>query len=190
MATLFKENPMRALASALIFLLLPAMLAGCSGDEDADDPKLSAQGKEVVRSMGGPFTADEFDKFLADLPKVSDLAAATAPAEGDTPGAALNEAVRDKLKKLGWDEDRFLYIYSHAMAMVNLDQMQRLTDRMRAQFKDLPEEQREAMGESFAKRIGGQMSDVRTNVDQHVPASEQAIVHKNMDKLMHAMGIR
>ena len=181
---------MKILASALLPLLLLGMLAACSGDDVADDPKLSAQGKEVVQAVGGPFDADEFDKFLADLPKISGLTAGAAQDAGDATGAALNAKVRSTLKDLGWDEDRFLYIYSHAMAMVNLDQMQRMTDQMQAQFKDMPDEQRQAMEQMISKQIGGQMDDVRADVDKHVPASEQAIVSDNMATLMQAMGMR
>ncbi|WP_319583153.1 hypothetical protein [uncultured Pseudodesulfovibrio sp.] len=180
---------MRTLASTLFFLLLASMIAACSGNDVADETKLSDQGKEVVQALGGPFTADEFKRFLADLPKISDLTAATVP-ETDDSGAALNVAVRNKLEDLGWDKDRFLYIYSHAMAMVNLDQMQRLTDQMQAQFKDMPEEQREAMEQMISKQMGGQMGDLRADVDKHVPATEQAIVNDNMKALMNAMGMR
>ncbi|WP_338668346.1 hypothetical protein [Pseudodesulfovibrio methanolicus] len=180
---------MRVLASALLSLLVLGMFAACSGNETADDPKLSDQGKEVVKAVGGPFTADEFRKFLDDLPKIPGL---TKSAQGasDASGAAMNTAVRNAIKDQGWDEDRFLYIYSHAMTMVNLDQMQRMTDQMQAQFKDMPDDQRKAMEQMLSKQIGGQLNDVQADVDKQVPASEQAIVRDNMDKLMRVMGIR
>lgn len=181
---------MRILAPTLLCLLLTGMLAACSGNDAADDPKLSEPGKEVVQAVGGPFTVDEFEKFLADLPKISGLTAATAQDADDATGEALNTAVRDELRELGWDEDRFLYIYSHTVTMMNLVQMQRMTDQMEAQFKDMPDEQRKAMEQMLSQRIGGQLNDVQADVDKQVPASEQAIVRDRMDSLMNVMGMR
>ncbi|MGE4423975.1 MAG: hypothetical protein AB7D39_16880 [Pseudodesulfovibrio sp.] len=181
---------MKVFASALLSLLALAMLAACSGDDVADDPKLSDQGKEVVKAVGGPFTADEFSKFLADLPKVPGLTVKTAQDASDASGAAMSAEVKSAIKSLGWDEDRFLYIYSHAMTMANLDQMQRMTAQMQDQFKDMPDEQRKAMEQMLSQQVGGQLNAVQAEVDKQVPASEQAIVRDHMGELMKTMGMR
>jgi hypothetical protein len=181
---------MKVLASALLSLLVLGMLAACSGNDPADDARLSAQGKEVVKAVGGPFTADEFKKFLADLPKIPGLAASPPEDAGGASSASLNAEVKGTIKSLGWDEDRFLYIYSHAMTMANLDQMQRMTDQMQAQLKDMPDEQRKAMEQTLSKQIGGQLDAVQAEVDKQIPASEQAVVRDNMNALMKAMGMR
>jgi hypothetical protein len=181
---------MRVLASALLSLLILGLLAACSGNDAADDPKLSDQGKEVIQAVGGPFSADEFEKFLADLPKIPGLTAQGAQDMSGASDAAMNAAVKDAITGLGWDEDRFLYIYSHAMTMVNLDQMQRMTGQMQAQLKDMPDEQRKAMEQMLSQQIGGQLAAVRAEADKQIPDSEQAIVRDNMDALMRVMGMR
>jgi hypothetical protein len=181
---------MRVLASALLSLLALGLLAACSGNDAADDPKLSDQGKEVVQAVGGPFTADEFTKFLADLPKIPGLTAKGAQDMSDASGAAMNAAVKSAISGLGWDEDRFLYIYSHAMTLVNLDQMQRMTEQMQAQLKDMPDEQRKTMEQMLSQQIGGQLDAMQAEVDKQIPDSEQSIVRDHLDELMRVMGMK
>jgi hypothetical protein len=156
----------------------------------AEDRNLSDQGKEVVQAVGGPFSAAEFKKFLADLPDIPGLTARSGQDAANISGAALSGEVRNAIKSHGWDEDRFLYIYSHTMTMVNLDQMQRMTRQMQDQFKDMPDEQRKAMEQMLSQQIGGQLSAVQAEVDKQVPVSEQDIVRDNMDALLKTLGMR
>ena len=180
---------MRAPASVLLSLLALFLLTACGGDDVADDPKLSDQGKEIVKVVGGPFTADEFDKFLADLPEIPGLTAERMQDVGDGSDADLTQAAIDAVKARGWDEQRFMYIYSHTMTMMNLDQMQRVAEQMQDQFKDMPEDQRKAMEQMMGQQLGSQMEAVRNEVDKQVPSSEQALVRDNMVRLHTALGL-
>lgn len=110
---------MKTRISALCLILTFSLLSGC-GDDVSNDPKLSEEGKTVITEMGGPFSADEFDRFLKDLPNIPGLTAESQQDMGDASGVALSTAVMDAAKSAGWDEERFMYIYSHAMTMVSL----------------------------------------------------------------------
>lgn len=178
---------MKALTSAVLSLLVLCCLAACGGDDVADDPKLSEEGKEVVQAVGGPFDAAEFRKFLKVLPEIPGLTAQNA---GDGSGAGMSAAVKDAIKAQGWDENRFLYIYGHAMVMANYEQMQGMTAQLQDQFKDLPEDQRKVMEQMMAQQVGGQVDAFKAKVDEQVPASEQAIILDHMDALMTTMGMR
>lgn len=180
---------MKAVSSALFLFLALFLLAGCSGDEVADDPKLSDEGKEIAKAVGGPFTADEFEKFLADLPGIPGMTAQSQRDIGDASGAGLSAAVLGAVKARGWSEDRFMYIYSHAMTMMNVEQMHRAMGQMQDQFKDMPEEQRQAMEQMMTQQMSGQMEAFQAEVDKQVPASEQAIILDNMDGLHTALGL-
>lgn len=179
---------MRVLTSVLLSLLALCCLAACGGDETPDDPKLSDEGKEIVRAMGGPFTEAEFKKFLADLPGIPGLAAQSMPATDDASSAS--QAIKNAIVSHGWDADRFLYIYSHAMTMMNYDQMQHMAGQMRERFQGMPEDQRKVMEQTMAQQIGGQMEALRAEVDKQVPASEQDIVRKHMAALAKLMDMR
>ncbi|EGB15885.1 hypothetical protein DND132_2682 [Pseudodesulfovibrio mercurii] len=177
---------MRALTSALLSLLVLCCLAAC-GNDVADDPKLSEEGKEVVQAVGGPFDAAEFKKFLKVLPEIPGLTAQNA---GDGSGVGMSAAVKSAIASHGWDENRFLYIYGHAMVMANYEQMQGMTAQLQDQFKDLPEDQRKAMEQMMSQQVGGQVDAFKAEVDKQVPASEQAVIRDNMDALMTAVGMR
>ncbi|WP_207264958.1 hypothetical protein [Desulfovibrio sp. Huiquan2017] len=179
---------MRVLASVLLSLLALCCLAACGGNDAPDDPKLSDEGKEIVRAMGGPFTEAEFNKFLADLPEIPGLAAQSMPMADDASDAS--QAIKNAIGSHGWDEDRFLYIYSHAMTMMNYDQMQHMAGQMRERFQGMPEDQRKAMEQTMAQQIGGQMEALRAEVDKQIPTSEQDIVRKHMTALTKLMGMR
>lgn len=177
--------PSSVLLSLLILPLMAGMLAAC-GDTPADDPGPLEQGHEAATAAGAPFTAGEFKKFLVDLPAIPGLAGRDADAEaGD-----LGEAVRDAITSRGWDQDRFLYIYSHAVTIMNLDQMRHMADGLRDRIGNLPEDKRKAMEQATAAQLDARLDTVRAEVDKQVPASEQAVIRDNMDALMNAMGMR
>lgn len=175
--------------SLLLVLAALTMLAGC-GDDVADDPKLSEEGKAVVEEVGGPFSASEFEKFLADLPKIPGLTAESRQYVGDASGAALTAKVIAAAESLGWDSDRFMYIYSHSMTMVSADQINKVNEQMQAQLKDMPEEQKKMMEQMLAQQGGGQMAAFQAELDQQVPASEQEIVKANLPELYSVLGIQ
>ncbi|MCJ2166157.1 MULTISPECIES: hypothetical protein [unclassified Pseudodesulfovibrio] len=179
---------MKKILFALCLILTLGLLTGC-GDDVSDDPNLSEEGKTVVTEMGGPFTASEFDKFLEDLPKMPGLTAESQQDIGDASGAALSEAVMSAAKAAGWDEERFMYIYSHTMTMVSLEQMDKIRAQMETQLKDLPEEQKKIMEQMMGQQIGGQAEAMQAEVDQQVPASEQTIIKDNMAAVYTALGI-
>ncbi|AMK10518.1 lipoprotein [Pseudodesulfovibrio indicus] len=181
---------MRKFHYAFFLLLALFLLAGCSGDEVADDPKLSDEGKEIASAVGGPFTADEFEKFLADLPAIPGLTTQGQQDMGEVSDGPLSAAILGAVKARGWSEERFMYIYSHAMTMMNVEQMHRAMGQMQEQFKDMPAEQRQAMEQMMGQQLSGQMEAYQAEVDKQVPASEQAIILDNMDGLYKALGMQ
>ncbi|MBG0790539.1 MAG: hypothetical protein H0S80_08605 [Desulfovibrionaceae bacterium] len=174
--------------SLLLMLAALTMLAGCG--DDADKAPLSEEGKTVVEEVGGPFSASEFERFLDDLPKVPGLTAETQKQIGEASGAFLTAKVIASVEALGWDSDRFMYIYSHSLVMVSAEQMNKVNEQMQAQLKDMPEDQREMMKQMLAKQGGGQMEAFQAEVDKQVPLSEQEIIRANMPRLCSVLGIQ
>ena len=174
--------------SLLLMLAALVMLAGC-GDDVADDPKLSEEGKTIIEEVGGPFSASEFERFLADLPGIPGLTAESQKYIGDADGAALSAKVLGAIKAKGWDEERFMYIYSHTMTMVSAEQMNKATEQMQAQIKDMPEEQKKMMEQMMGQQMGGQMEAFQAELDKQVPASEQEIIKDSLPELRSMLGI-
>lgn len=174
--------------SLLLMLTALVMLAGC-GDDVADDPKLSQEGKTIIEEVGGPFSASEFERFLADLPSIPGLTSESQKYIGDATGAELSAKVLTAIKAQGWDEERFMYIYSHSMTMVSADQMNKASEQMQAQLKDMPEEQKKIMEQMMNQQMGGQMEAFQAELDMQVPTSEQAIIRDNLPKLYSVLGI-
>lgn len=180
---------MKKLTCILTVLFLVGLLAGC-GDDVADDPNLSEEGKAIVEEVGGPFDASEFKKFLADLPKIPGLTGGNQKNLGEISGEALSAQIMSAVDGLGWDQERFMYIYSHTMTVVNAEHMNTALDNMRAQFTGMPEDQKKAMEDMIAKQMGGQMEAFQAELDKQVPASEQEIVKDNLQKIYSVLGIQ
>jgi hypothetical protein len=178
----------KSMLSLLLILAALTLFAGC-GDDVADDPKLSEEGKTIIEEVGGPFSASEFERFLADLPSIPGLTAESQKYIGDATGAALSAKVVGAIKAQGWDEERFMYIYSHTMTMVSAEQMNKATEQMQAQLKDMPEEQKKMMEQMIGQQMGGQMEAFQAELDKQVPGSEQTIIKNNLPKLYSVLGI-
>lgn len=185
-----------ALCPGIVLSLLLLLAAG-----QARANALSDEARLVVEAAGGPFTAAEFDKFLADLPTIPELTALGADTpEGDAGNAILPEEVLDTIRDMGWTEERFFYIYSHAVTVLSLDQMTQAMEQMRAQMAALPEAEQQAMeqameqtmnemGETPGGSMNAQIQALKNEIDSEVPASEQALILGNVDRLRTALGI-
>lgn len=181
-----------ALCPGIALSLLLVLAAG-----QAQAGALSEEARLVVEAAGGPFTADEFERFLTDLPTIPELTALGADnTEAGAVNAILPEEVLDTIRDMGWTEERFFYIYSHAVTVLNLDQMNQAMDQMRKQMAALPEDERQAMEQAMdamSEALGGSMSaqtqSLRDEIDSEVPASEQALILGNVDRLRTALGI-
>jgi hypothetical protein len=176
---------------AFIAGLVPCLLALLIITGPARAGELSDEARAAIEAVGGPFTADEFERFLTDLPTLPELTARGADA---APDAILPEEVVDTIRDLGWDEERFFYIYGHAVTVLSLDQMDRTMDLMRAQLAAMPAQEREAIermmdDEAQGDPMAAQLKALRDEVDGEVPASEQALVLENAARLREALGI-
>lgn len=179
---------MKKLAYALCLMLILG-LVGCGGDEVADTNQ-SAEGKAITEEVGGPFDLDEFEKFLKDLPSVAALTGAGQQAMGqEMDPVAMRAKVVDTVTDLGWSEERFMYVYSHAMSVMSLEQMDKMNEQMEAQMEGMPEAQKKMMEQMLAEQMGGQMEAVKAEVNAQVPASEQAIIRDHLGDLEKAFGV-
>lgn len=167
---------MKQLALTLTLLLSFALLTGCS--EEASTNTTVAK---------GPLTSAELDRFIHDLPSFPGLTTNGKRAEGEMPDPEeLSRQIAAKADELGWDEERFMYVYSHAMSVLSMAQMEAMTERMHAMVETMPESQK-AM---FETRMTERMNAIRAEVDKEVPLAEQEIIVENLDKLYEAFGIR
>nr|WP_321513547.1 hypothetical protein [uncultured Pseudodesulfovibrio sp.] len=179
---------MKKCVYAFCLLLIFGLLPGCS-DDIADDPNLSSEGKTIVEEVGGPFSESEFKQFLEDIPKISTLTAWSQHDMTEADGAALSSKILAEVKSKGWDEERFMYIYSHSMAMVNMEQLNIMNKQVATQMEGMPEDQKKMMEQMFAQQMGGQMEVFKAEVDKQVPLSEQDIIRNNMNELCTAFGL-
>jgi len=169
----------------LALLILVALAAACGDDAPKTDVR-SAEDKAVTQAVGGPFTDAEFKKFLADLPSIPGLSAHSQTA---ATGDVLSDQVKDAIKACGWDEDRFTYIYGHAVSMLSLDQVERTKTEMDKQLANMPEDQQKMMRQTMGSEMDRQCQAIQADVDKMVPAGEQAIVRDHMDGLRSALGM-
>jgi len=180
---------MKKCAYVFCLLFILGLLTGCGSDEVADDPNLSSEAKSIVEEVGGPFSSSEFKKFLKDLPNIPSMTAQSQQDTGEVSGAALSAKILAEVKSRGWDEERFMYIYSHSMAVVNMEQINAMNEQVKAQMDGMPEEQKKMMEQMLAQQMGGQMEAYKAEVDKQVPASEQTIIRDNMEALYTAFGL-
>jgi hypothetical protein len=181
---------MNRFAAACLCLALSALLLTPS---QACARGLSPEAETAVAQAGGPFTADEFDRFLTDLSSIPELSARGMDTVEDGPDATLPDEILTELNELGWNENRFFYIYSHAISVLSLDQMNRALEMMQAEMASMPAKQRQMMEQMINTQQGDPMSAqlqaVRDEVDSEVPASEQSLITANADRLRKALGI-
>ncbi|MDD3312983.1 hypothetical protein [Pseudodesulfovibrio sp.] len=169
----------------LALIVLAALAAACGDDAPKKDAQ-SADDKALTQAVSGPFTEAEFKKFLADLPSVPGLSAHSQTA---ATGGVLSDQVKSAIKACGWDEDRFTYIYGHAVSMLGLDQVERTRGEMEKQLANMPEDQRKMMRQTMGGEMDRQCQAIRADVDKMVPAGEQAIVRGHMAALRSALGM-
>ncbi len=175
---------MKKLTFILSLLMLFALVAAC-GDE-TPETKQSAEGKAITEEVGGPFSEAEFKKFLKVLPSIPGL---TAQGQGAVTGAALTAQILAAAKTQGWSEERFTYIYSHAVSVLSLNQVDQAIQQMEAQIQDMPDAQKQMMQQMLGGEMGKQQQSIQAEIDKQVPASEQQIIRDNMDALQTALGI-
>ena len=176
--------------SLLLTLAALTLLTACGGDDVADDPNLSEESKTIVEELGGPFSASEFKDFLKDLPSIPGLTAKNQEDLGEMHGEILPAAILTKVKSLGWEEERFMYMYSHTLTMVNMEQMKAMSKEVAAQIDSMPEEQKEVMEQMMGQKLNGQMEAYKAEMDKLVPASEQKIILDNMGELRSLFSIQ
>lgn len=180
---------MKKLALAFCILFILGLLTACGGDDLSEETNMSEEGKTIVEELGGPFSVSEFDKFLEDLPKIPGLTSESRQDLGDADGAALSSQVLSAVEGLGWDQERFMYVYSHVMTMVSADQMDKMTEQVAAQMDGMPEEQKKMMEQAMGGQITGQMEALQAELDKQVPSSEQEIIKDRMADIYKALGI-
>lgn len=178
---------MKTLAYMLGLMLIFGLTA-CGGDESTGTDQ-SPEARIMSEQAGGPFSVDEFDKFLVNLASIKGLTVQGA-SNDLVDGTALSANIVNQIKELGWSEDRFMYIYSHAITVANVDQMETMTAQMTAQLDGMPTAQREMMEQALAEQMGGQLNAIKAEMNAQVPASEQDIIRGNMEELYKALGLR
>ena len=178
-------KPLRFTLALFALLALLSPLAGCGGD-DATETDQTVQAKAITEEVGGPFTAAEFKKFLDALPAIPGL---TAQGQDAATGAALTAQIKKAAEALGWSEERFTYVYSHAVSVVSLEQVDKTMQQMQSQLDSMPAEQKQAMQQMMGGELEKQREAIKAEVDKQVPQSEQTIIYENIDQLRTALGL-
>ncbi len=157
-----------------------------------------------------PFTAGELDRFIADVPSMSDLAASAQQdleknaQSGDTT-AAMSTQVCSKysgdIKEKGWDPDRFYYIYGHVIGVMSFLQMERLLPKVSPQvaqtqkmIQDNPmftKEQKKQMLKEMAQEMAegnAGLRQARAEMAKEVPSSEIKLIRAKQDAILESLG--
>lgn len=178
----------------IVFLSLSLSLMLIAGCGDAPETKQSSESEAVTEAVGGPFTADEFDRFLETIPEITKLTNPTLNPNMNGGKQVSPEEVTAKVmeaaRSMGWTEERFMYVYGQAMAVMNLDQLSRMQAQLGEQMQGMTEEQKATMEQMMGSNMDDRMAEVAQKVDEQVPVSEQKIIRDNMDELYRALGIR
>jgi len=180
-------------------LILPLFLflflfAGCADEPSEVKPSAESEtAVETAKAEVPPFNAQEFDKLLEDIPEVTRM---TNPALNPNMNGGKQptpQEVADKVleaaKSLGWDQDRFMYVYSQSMAVMNLDQLSRMQAHLGEQMEGMTEEQKATVRQMMGGNMEDRMTELQQMVDAQVPASEQKIVNARLPELYRALGI-
>lgn len=157
-----------------------------------------------------PFTADELDRFIADVPSMSDLAASAQQdmeknaQSGDTT-AAMSTQICSKysgdIKKKGWDPDRFYYIYGHVVGVMAFLQMEKLLPKVSPQIaqtqqmiqnnpfftKEQKKEMLKEMAQEMAEGNAG-LREARAEMAKEVPVPEVKLIRARQDDILKSLG--
>ena len=170
---------MHRFALSLVCLMLLLMASGCGSDEPTAENK---QDMSTTEALGGPFTADELDRFLETMREMPML---SAKGQEGRYAADMDETIKAKLKDMDWDQDRFMYIYSHAGAMMSYTQMERMMDQVADQMSGPQAEQMKAM---MGEQLDQQLAAARKDMESEVPASEQELLKDRMAEIVEVFG--
>jgi len=186
-----------SLTLMLIFSLV--LFAGCSDNETVapeptettrDSAPASIPEAQVETQSMAPLTEAEFQKFIKDIPEITRLTNPTINAEGPKDPEVLSAKIAEVTTSLGWDQQRFLYVYGQAMTVMNYEQMVLMKRQMDEQIQGLTEEEQKMVEEMMAQQPQGQLEAVKQQVDRQVSPAEQQIIRDNLTALEEALGLR
>lgn len=186
---------MKHLNLTLMLIFSLVLFAGCSDNETvAPEPpeatRDSAPESQVEAQSMAPLTEAEFQKFIKDIPEITRLTNPTINAEGPKDPEVLSAKIAEVTTSLGWDQQRFLYVYGQAMTVMNYEQMVLMKRQMDEQIQGLTEEEQKMVEDMMAQQPQGQMEAVKQQVDRQVSPAEQQIIRDNLTALEKALGLR
>lgn len=190
---------MKHLNLAFVLVLSLVLFAGCSDNEtvapeapeatQTPTPDSPPKPQAEAQSMP-PFTEAEFNKFIKDIPEITRMTNPEIKAEGPKDVERITAKIMEATRTLGWDEQRFFYIYQQAMTVMNFEQMVLMKRQMEEQIQGLTEEEQKMVNEMMTEQPQGQLEMAKKQMDHQVPASEQQIVRDNLPALEDALGLR
>lgn len=166
------------------------LFAGCGSDESAETkaPPV-AESDAAAETAGNEFTETEYVKFIKDIPEITKITNPQLENGEEMKPEEVARLVIEAAESLGWGEERFMYVYTQAMTVLSLEQLNQMEQQMAAQMAGMPEEQKKEMIDSMTQQLSGQKADLQKRVDAQVSGAEQGIIRAHLGELYEALGI-
>lgn len=156
-----------------------------------------------------PFTAEELNKFIADVPSLGDLAASTrrhleTSSQSGDPSAMMSPQMCaiffGDIKEKGWDQERFAYIYAHVMGVMTFLQMEKLLPKLSPQMAQtqmmiqnnplFTAEQKKQMLKEMAQGMAEGNADLkkaRAELAKEVPTPEIELIRTRQEDILKSL---
>lgn len=174
----------------LLVLSLSLLLSGCGDETIAPKAEQDAAEQSMTELAGGIFTTEEFDRFLKNIPQITKLTNPVLETGKEVTPEEVTQLVLETAQSLGWNENRFMYVYSQTMTVFGLDQVLEMEKQIETQMKGLTEEQQQSMRTSMEKQFSAQKAKLQKQVDTQVSPEEQQIIRAKKDELYQALGLK
>lgn len=148
------------------FILVFVFLTGCSGE-----------------SPQPVFTAQEIDTFIADNPAIMKAVrqALYDRADKDSDGLReMNDARVAKVAELGWDVDRYYYIFNRCQVVLSYENMRRNNVALGIKVSLYPSNTK---ADEIYEKTSVTLKRMGADIERNIPVSERVMILERWEEL-------
>lgn len=143
-----------------------------------------------------PFTRQEFDRFIGDARVVKHTTDSAEEAYRKTHGvvsmSAMSTLIAGEVEKMGWDTDRYFYIYNRCVSYGAYVYATRASQKARQHVDMIQEVTRNGMPEDYTRDMNRlmeyqkkQQKALRDKVNTGIPPAELKLMKRRTKDIMH-----